>query len=70
MSEKIQPAADEPIADAFNLPLEEFCTRLSKNDRRVEMIGAFYAHEKLAGRLHGSESNFAMQYQAFVNKPV
>lgn len=62
----VAPAAP----DSFHLPLEEFCARLSKTDKSVELIGAFYAHEKLAGRVHGSESNFLAQYQAFANKPV
>lgn len=54
----------------FDLTIEEFCTRLSKTDKRVELIGAFHATETQAGRIKDREKNFASRFDAFVTKPA
>ena len=50
--------------------LNEFCTRLSMNDRRVELIGGFHFVERQAGRLKDAESSYQARYTAYLNKPV
>lgn len=65
-----QAAPAVEVADAFPLPLDEFCVRLSKTDRRVEMIGAFNKSEKAAGRVKDTEAAFAERYSAFINQPA
>jgi hypothetical protein len=50
--------------------LNEFCTRLSMTDRRVELISAFHFTETQAGRQKDAESNYQARYTAFLNKPV
>jgi len=62
------PTPDAP--DAFPLAIDEFCARLSVSDRRVELIGAFHAVEKAAGRIKDLESAFAERFAAFVNQPA
>jgi len=57
------PTSDE-------ITIEEFCTRLSRSDRRVELIGAFAFVEKRAGRVKDAESAYQARFTAFVNKPV
>lgn len=54
----------------FQVTLEEFCTRISKTDRRVELIGAFHHVEKAAGRVKDAESAFAARFADFANQPV
>lgn len=53
-----------------DLTVEEFCTRLSGSDKRVELIKAFWFVETKAGRFKDAESNYQARFQAFVNKPV
>lgn len=62
-------AAPDAIGD-FPLSLDEFCQRLSKTDRRVEMIGAFYSVEKAAGRTKGLTREFTSRFEAFVKSPA
>jgi hypothetical protein len=54
----------------IDLTLDEFCLRLSKSDKRVELIGAFHYTEKAAGRFKDAEQNYQTRFEAFVNKPV
>ena len=62
-------AAQEEVA-AYELTLDEFCTRLSREDRRVEMIGGFHHTEKQAGRLKDSDAAYAARYAAFQTQPA
>jgi uncharacterized NAD(P)/FAD-binding protein YdhS len=60
-----------PVVAAVPLvTLNEFCTRLSMTDRRVELIGGFHFTETQAGRLKDAESNYQARYTAFLTKPV
>ncbi len=64
---------DAPVAteqNEFPLTLDEFCSRLSINDRRVELIGAFHSTEKAAGRTKDLESKYSARYTAFINQPA
>lgn len=64
------PAA-APVNPAIpDLTVEEFCTRLSASDRRVELINAFCFVERKAGHFKDAESNYQARFQAFANKPV
>ena len=56
--------------DSFDLTLKEFCTRLSKTDKSVEMIAGFNYSETQAGRLKDSEGNFMSRYAAFQTQPA
>lgn len=71
MAEKTtQQSKEAPVADAFPLTVDEFCARLSTVDSRVELIGAFHATEKRAGRVKDMESAFQTRFAAFVNSPA
>lgn len=61
------PAA---TATPILVTLNEFCTRLSNTDRRVELIGGFHFTETRAGRNKDTESNYQARYTAFLTKPV
>lgn len=67
-------AATKPVTPAasaeFSIPLAEFCTRRSAADSRVELLGGFYATEKLAGRLRDTETNYTARLEAFAKQPV
>lgn len=52
------------------LTLHEYCIRLSKVDKRVEMIAAFNYTETMAGTIKDIESAFAARYNDFLTKPV
>jgi hypothetical protein len=54
----------------FALTLEEFCSRLSTTDKRVELIGAFAHEETRAGRIKGLASEYEARFRAFVTKPA
>lgn len=62
--------AAEPVSAGEPLTLTEFCTRLSATERRVELIGAFEADERRAGRLKDTAEQFGERFQAFITKPV
>lgn len=68
--QEAQAPATKAEEKAFPLTLEEFCTRLSGSDRRVELIGAFHAMERKAGRVKDTEDNFRSRFDAFAKKPV
>ncbi|MFL5900877.1 MAG: hypothetical protein ACJ75S_06725 [Solirubrobacterales bacterium] len=75
MTKETKPAA-APVAEApaspdeFELTLAEACQRISIEDRRVEMIGAFHASEKAAGRSKDLESAYRERFAAFCNAPA
>jgi hypothetical protein len=54
----------------FQVTLTEFCTRQSKGDKRVELIGAFHHVETSAGRMKDKESAYAARYAAFASQPA
>ncbi len=56
--------------DTFQLGIDEFCSRLSQNDKRIEMIGAFNHIERLAGTTTDTAAAFTARYTAFVDRPV
>ncbi|SAK98686.1 hypothetical protein AWB80_07570 [Caballeronia pedi] len=60
-------SASPVVAD---VTLDEFCVRLSRSDRRVELIAAFHFTETSAGRFKDAESNYQSRFTAFVTKPV
>jgi hypothetical protein len=57
-------------ATVEHITLEEFCTRLSMSDKRVELIGGFNYTETAAGRIKDAESDFQARFTAFTTKPV
>lgn len=67
-------AASEPaqaVAAAVpGITLDEFCQRLSKSDKRVELIAGFHADESSGGRFKDAESQYLARFGAFINKPV
>lgn len=66
--ESNNPAAEAPVNEPITL--DEFCTRLSMSDRRVELIGGFHYTEKQAGHIKDAESEFQSRFTAFATKPV
>lgn len=63
-------AAADPAPQAEHVTLEEFCTRLSKSDKRVELISGFHYTETAAGTVKDAESAFKARFDAFATKPV
>ena len=57
-------------SEPAEVTLNEFCTALSANDKRVELIGGFNFVETQAGHLKDTEDNFRKRFTAFINKPV
>jgi len=68
VEEKPEPAAVAPTD--FEMTIEEFCARLSKKDRRVELIGAFHATETQAGRHKARDAVFRERLAAFITQPA
>lgn len=65
-----EKTAAKPSEDAFDLTVEEFCTRVSTTDSRVELLAAFHASEVRAGRVKDASSAYAARYSAFANAPA
>lgn len=67
-----QPAADKKTAAApvGQVTLNEFCIRLSKKEKRVELIGGFEFEERNAKRLKDTEENYSARFQDFIKKPA
>ena len=68
VQEAAQDAGTAPAA--VSLTLTEFCIRLSESVRRPELIGAFEFHERNAGRLKATATEFQARFDEFTNKPV
>lgn len=71
--------ANKPQAQDFNvqndqgefpLELDEFCSRLSSFDNRVELIAAFNSVERQAGRLTDTSTAYRARFDAFAVAPV
>lgn len=67
MKEAPAPVASEAPA---RVSLEEFCTRLSTQDKRVEMIGAFAHVERVAKRYFDTDAAYSARYTAFCTAPA
>lgn len=67
---KENTSVEQPAELPDDITVEEFCTRLSQNDRRVELIGAFHFDEKRNGRIKDSESAFAERFDKFATTPA
>jgi hypothetical protein len=63
---KAAPQGDEEIP----LSLDEYCTRLSASDRRVELIGAFHSEEAAAGRTVDTAPAYSARFDQFINRPA
>lgn len=63
------PDLPEP-PQTFDMTVEEFCRRLSGDDRRVEMIAAFFADERANGHVKASEEVFRARYADFQTRPA
>lgn len=71
-SNKNDVSGGEPQAPASaeKVTLQEFCTRLSAVDKRVELIGGFHYTEVAAGHVKDLDSEFQSRFTVFANKPV
>lgn len=67
---KNEKAPAAVVDTAAEVTLEEFCTRLSTKDKRVELIGGFHSDEKRAGHVKDTEEAYAARYDEFINKPA
>lgn len=64
------PPVPPPDPVVEELTLEEFCMRRSRVDRRVELIGAFYADQTRTQQFKATEDAFAARLDTFANLPV
>lgn len=65
-----EAAPAQPVQDSFALTLDEFCTQLSKSDKRVALIGGFYADEKANRRIKDTAAAYQGRYDKFIKKPA
>ena len=62
--------APDQRPEEFPVLLEEWCAAHSKTDSRVELLGAFHALEKAAGRVKDLPSAILARFHAFVDAPA
>jgi|GEM_PF-1184871 hypothetical protein len=65
----ITPAASTTTPQ-IAMVLDEFCSRLSAKDKRVELIGGFHHSETVAGHKKDTAANYSQRYTAFINQPA
>ena len=65
-TEKQKPASH----DNYPLSLDEFCARLSKTDRRVELIGGFHLAMRERGMLRDTDSAYRRAFAEFLRRPA
>lgn len=70
MSKEKDAAPAQPVEDSFPLTLDEFCSQQSKSDKRVALIGGFYASEKAGGRVKDTAAAFQARYEKFIKQPA
>lgn len=61
-----QPAA---APDAFPMPLDEFCSMLSGEGPKVELIGGFHYSESAAGRSKDLPAAYRSRFDAYCKRP-
>lgn len=59
-----------PVVETFDLPLDEFCRRLSAKKVGPEMIGGFHHTQLAAKNFKASEADFSAAFDRFVNQPA
>lgn len=64
------PAPVAAVAPEPTLSLDEFCVRLSVTEKRPEAIAGFHYTENAAGRVKGTQDEYASRFREFLNKPV
>jgi len=57
-------------SEAIELSLDEFCARLSKSDKRVELIGGFHADAKKRGQHKDFDVGFLRAFESYASRPV
>lgn len=62
------PTQVEP--KVFPISLDEFCSRLSATDKRVELIGGFHHDQRSVGNLTATEAEFLELFTQFAQRPV
>ncbi len=62
--------AKKETVESPAITLNEFCTRLSMTDKRVELIGGYHADEKKEGNVKDSEENFKKRFELFIKRPA
>ena len=59
-----------PPETGDELTLDEFCTRLSKTDSRVELIGGFHADARAKAHLKDVDTGFLRAFENYCTRPV
>lgn len=65
---KEQPTPKEQSAE--RVALDEFCARLSENEKRYTLIAGFHASEVKARRLRDTSEAYANRFAAFLKQPA
>jgi hypothetical protein len=60
----------ETLVETFDLPLDEFCRRLSAQKVGPEMIGGFHHTQTAAKNFKASEAVYAAAFSRFVTQPA
>ncbi len=69
-TEKTEAAPAQPVEDSFPLTLDEFCSQLSKTNKRVALIGGFHSAENAAGRVKDTVAAYQGRFDAFIKQPA
>lgn len=72
-STKEQPAKSAAVVRKIQpeqLALDEFCARLSENEKRYTLIAGFHSGEIKARRLRDTASAYEARFAAFINQPA
>lgn len=70
MATEKAPAEVSAPVESFDLPLAEFCLRLSADKVSPELIGGFHHSQVAAGNTKASSAAFAQAFEAFKKQPA
>lgn len=68
--EEQEVPAVEAVKSPPKITIEEFCSLLSKKDKRVEMLGGFHFYMKKIGMKKEIYVDFLAAYEAFQRMPA
>lgn len=63
-------AKADKAPQTFDQTVEEFCAATSATDNRIELLSAFCAMERAAGRFKDSADAYAARLDTFANAPA
>jgi hypothetical protein len=70
MKKDESPKGSATAAKPDRIPLDEFCARLSREDKRVSLIGGFHFDERKNGRVKDTHEAYSQRFAQYAQRPI